>query len=63
MIIIDKKPIPIYESKCDECKSVFRYKKSEVSFTGFITCPVCGCSVWANTTYPVYNRKEQTDEE
>ena len=53
MIIKDKKPVPMYESTCPECKSTICYKKSEVSFTGYITCPVCGMSMWANTINPV----------
>ena len=53
MIVIDKKPIPIYESKCHECGSVFRYKKAEVGWGCYITCPVCGVSVWADTINPV----------
>lgn len=53
MRIVDKKPIPMYESKCGECGTVFMYKKSEVHFTGYIECPVCGIGVWANTLVPV----------
>ena len=48
MEIVEKKPVPIYESTCPECKSVFRYKKTEVSWL-HITCPVCGVSMWAET--------------
>ena len=48
MKIVEKKPVPIYESTCPECKSVFRYKKVEVSWL-HITCPVCGVSMWADT--------------
>ena len=47
MIIIERKPAPLYESVCSECGSRFRYQRSEVS-TGFIRCPVCGMSVWAS---------------
>ena len=53
MVIVDKKPIPIYESKCHECGTVFRYQKAEVGWGCYITCPVCGVSVWANTINPV----------
>lgn len=52
MEIIERKAVPIYESTCPECKSVLQYKRSEVSFTGYITCPVCGVGVWANTIKP-----------
>jgi len=52
MKIIDAQPIPIYESKCPECKSVIRYKACEVAFC-HITCPVCGTSLWATTISPV----------
>ncbi len=48
MKIVEKKPVPIYESTCPECQSVFRYKKAEVSWP-HITCPVCGVSMWAKT--------------
>lgn len=53
MTIVEKKSVPIYEKKCFECQSVIRYKRSEVSFTGYITCPVCGVSLWATTINPV----------
>lgn len=32
MTIIEKKPAPIYESTCPECKSIFRYKAVEVAY-------------------------------
>ena len=53
MIVTEKKPVPIYEVECTECKSKIQYRKSEVSFTSYITCPVCGVSVWADTIRPV----------
>ena len=56
MEIIKKNPIPLYESICPECGSVFRYKACEVSLL-HITCPVCGSSVWANTISPVNFRE------
>lgn len=52
MMVIERKPIPIYEVECPECKSKIQYKKSEV-FTCHITCPVCGISLWAETIMPV----------
>lgn len=52
MIVVDKKPVPIYEVKCPECKSKIQYKKSEV-FVCHIQCPVCGVAVWADTIAPV----------
>ena len=52
MMVIERKPIPIYEVECPECKSKIQYKKSEV-FTCHITCPVCGVSLWAETIMPV----------
>ena len=52
MIVVEKKPIPIYEVTCRECKSKIQYKASEVSLC-HITCPVCGMSLWANTISPV----------
>lgn len=63
MEIIDRKPIPIYETICPECKSILQYKRSEVSVTGYITCPVCGVDVWANTIKPAkYNDKTSEEE-
>ena len=53
MIVIEKKPVPIYEVECIECKSKIQYRKSEVSFTSYITYPVCGISNWADTIRPV----------
>ena len=58
MKIIERRPIPIYEVVCDECKSRIVYKKSEVH-NSHITCPVCGVSMWADTTMPV--RMEDAD--
>lgn len=59
MTVTDKKPIPIYEVVCHECKSKIQYKAAEVSWC-HITCPVCGVSLWANTIAPV--RMEEGDE-
>ncbi len=53
MRVVEKNPVPIYEVVCGECKSKIQYRKSEVSFTGYITCPVCGMVVWASTKTPV----------
>ena len=53
MNVVERKPIPIYEAECSECHSKIQYKKSEVSFTSYINCPVCGVSVWADTILPV----------
>lgn len=52
MFVVEKKPVPIYEVTCYECKSKIQYKKSEVSFC-YITCPVCGVAIWADTIQPV----------
>ena len=59
MTIIEKKPIPYYESKCPECGSVFRYKKSEVSLA-HVDCPVCGISIWASM-FPIKTDGGQDD--
>lgn len=48
-IVIKEQPIPIYETTCYECGSVFRYKAAEVSWM-HITCPVCGVTNWASLT-------------
>ena len=61
MKVVDKKPVPLYEVECHECKSRIRYKKSEVHYTGYITCPVCGLSLWASTILPVKFGEEDDD--
>lgn len=65
MEIIDARPVPIYESKCPECRSLIRYKACEISLS-HITCPVCGVAFWANMSIPVTyetpNVKENNDE-
>lgn len=58
MKIIEKKPIPLYETECYECKSRLRYKAVDVSWC-HVTCPVCGVSLWASTVSPV--AFEETD--
>ena len=52
MVVVEKKPVPIYEAKCGECKSVIRYWKSDVGVTHYITCPVCKMSIWADVRTP-----------
>lgn len=52
MKVIERKPIPIYEVICTECKSRLQYKASEVSWN-HITCPVCGISFWVDEVHPV----------
>ena len=59
MEVIEKKPVPIYEVTCYECKSKIQHKASETYYC-HITCPVCGISLWANTIAPV--KYEKTDE-
>ena len=58
MTVIEKKPVPVYESECPECKSVFRYKAVEVLSYMHINCPVCGVSMLASQV-PV--GKEETE--
>ena len=58
MTVVEKKPVPIYESECPGCKSRIQYKASEV-YLCHITCPVCGTSLWAVTIMPV--RMEETE--
>ena len=53
MMIVDKKPVPLYELDCIECKSKIRYKKADVSWAGYLTCQVCGVSNWASVICPV----------
>lgn len=59
MIVVEKKPVPIYEAECPECHSKIQYKAAEVSIC-HITCPVCGVSLWASPICPV--RMEETYE-
>lgn len=53
MIVVDRKPVPIYELTCNECKSRIQYRASEISIC-HITCPVCGFSNWADKIAPVW---------
>lgn len=63
MKVVDKKPVPIYEVVCNECKSKIQYKASEVCMCHII-CPVCGVSLWANKIAPVrYEWPEETEEQ
>lgn len=59
MRVVEKKPVPIYEVTCFECKSKIEYKASEVSWC-HITCPVCGTMLWATTVSP--KRFEEVEE-
>lgn len=62
MTVVERKPVPIYEFVCDECKSRIQYKRSEVSFTDHVTCPVCGMTKWAETDNPIgweYPKEEE----
>ena len=59
MIVVERKPVPIYEVTCYECKSKIQYKASEVDWC-HITCPVCGISLWASTIAPV--RMDEVEE-
>lgn len=59
MIVVEKKPVPIYEVTCCECMSKIQYKKSEVSVC-HIQCPVCGVSLWANTIWPIRYEEGET---
>lgn len=52
MEVIEKKPVPIYETECYECHSKIQYRRSEV-FHCQITCPVCGVDMFVYTTPPV----------
>ena len=52
MIVVERKPAPVYEVKCWECGSKIHYKASEV-IGGFISCPVCGVSIMALKIHPV----------
>ena len=61
MVVTERKPVPIYEVTCCECKSKIQYKKSEVStYTCYIQCPVCGVSLWEDTIKPVRYEEGET---
>lgn len=47
MRVVERKPVPIYEVTCTECKSRIQYKASEIVWQ-HITCPVCGIGLWAD---------------
>ena len=47
MKVVERKPVPYYESTCPECHSIFRYKASETSNL-HVDCPVCGTFMWAS---------------
>lgn len=61
MIVVERKPVPLYEVTCSECKSRIRYRASEVSLCS-ISCPVCNTTVWADTRDPVAYEKEEDHE-
>lgn len=61
MIVVERKPIPIYEITCFECGSRIRYQASEVSYC-HITCPVCRTSLWAMTINPVAYKDSEEEQ-
>ena len=61
MNVVKRKPVPIYEVTCFECKSKIEYKASEVSWC-HITCPVCGTALWATTVAPVRMEGEEIEQ-
>jgi predicted RNA-binding Zn-ribbon protein involved in translation (DUF1610 family) len=58
MEVVERKPVPLYEAKCQECGSVLRYVAAEVDWTGAFRCPVCGVTVWAQTINPIGTLEE-----
>lgn len=60
MNVVERKPVPIYQVTCFECKSKIEYKASEVYWC-HITCPVCGTTLWAMTINPVRMEGEETE--
>lgn len=62
MEIVDKKPVPIYETVCQECKSRYRYKAVEVMYI-HTNCPVCGVSNWASLIPVAYEGEEEEQDE
>ncbi len=57
MTVVRKYPVPVYETECPECKSLLRYRKSEIEY-GMVTCPVCGISMWASMSPLDYEETE-----
>ena len=54
MTVVYRASVPIYETECDECHSVIRYRKAEARYNqGYINCPVCGVTIPALTVNPV----------
>lgn len=64
MEIIERMPVPIYETVCQECKSRYQYKAVEVSYM-HTNCPVCGMSNWASLIPVAYDAEggERKDDE
>lgn len=62
-IVVKEQSVPIYETTCCECGSVFRYKAVEVSWMTYITCPICGVSNWASLTPINDDRTEKGDKQ
>lgn len=60
MRVVERKPVPIYQVTCFECKSKIEYKASEVSLCHII-CPVCGTALWASTLAPVRMEDEEDE--
>ena len=52
MMVVERKPVPIYEVECEECKSKIQYRRADAPYSR-ITCPVCGLQIWACSIRPV----------
>ena len=61
MQVIERKPVPIYETVCQECKSRYRYKAVEVSYM-HTSCPVCGTGNWASLIPVEYQMDGDSDD-
>ena len=61
MLVVDKKPVPIYEVECYECHSKIEYKACEVAWC-HITCPVCGVSIEAYAISPKRYESERKED-
>ena len=62
MTVVEKKPIPIYETECQECHTRYRYKAVEVMYM-HTNCPVCGVSNWASLMPVDYDNGGGKDDE
>lgn len=54
--VVERKGVPVYEVECNECKSILRYTRADISglLPSLIQCPVCGVSISVSPTKGSY---------